>query len=196
MRKTQQIDRPSSIFHSAKTAAGIPHAGGLVHDALVQNSLAPEVRALGYIGTATAGSREIDVAAITITRDDGRYHLDIVPARPLRSIEDDRLASEALRELGLMQIEVTASDIMAEPRFSSARAVWTYRRCAVSPEMRFKIQAALAEEGPLSLHHLCTLVQGPQDPFSCVLGLCCADILEIDLVPEPVGPRTMIRSRS
>ena len=194
MRKTQQINRPSSIFQSAKTGAGIPHAGGLVHDALVQNTLAPEVRKIGYIGTATAGAREIDVAAITITRDDGRYHLDIVPARALRSIEDDRLANQALCALDLMSIEVTAADIMMEPQFSSARAVWTYRRCAVSLEMRLKIQAALAEEGPLSLHHLCTLVQGPQDPFSCVLALACADVLEIDLIPEPIGPRTMIRS--
>jgi hypothetical protein len=196
MRKTDQIIRPSSIFQSAKTAVGIPHKGGLVHDSLVQNTLAPEVRAIGYIGTATAGPREIDVAAITITRDDGRYHLDISPARPLRSIEDDRLANQAICNLGLISLEVTAADIMKEPRFSSARAVWTYRRCAVSLEMRFKILAALAEEGPLSLHHLCTLVQGPQDPFSCVLSLVCADAIEIDLLPEPIGPSTIVRSRS
>jgi hypothetical protein len=196
MRQTQQINRPSSIFQSAKTAEGIPHLGGLVHDALVQNTLAPAVRAIGYIGTATAGSREIDVAAITITRDDGRYHLDIVPARPLRSIVDDHLARQALCDLGLMSIEVTAADIMSEPRFSSARAVWTYRRCAVSLDMRMKIKMALAEEGPLSLHHLCTLVQGPEDPFSCVLSLACCDALQIDLLSEPIGPQTIIRSRS
>jgi hypothetical protein len=195
MRKTQQINRPSSVFQSAKTGVGIPHAGGLVHDALVQNTLAPAVRAIGYISTATAGAREIDVAAITITRDDGRYHLDIVPARPLRSIEDDRLANQALCDLGLMQIEVTAAEIMMELRFSSARAVWTYRRCAVTLEMRLKIQAALAEEGPLSLHHLCTLVQGPQDPFACVLSLVCADVLEIDLLAEPIRRSTIVRSR-
>jgi hypothetical protein len=196
MRQTQQINRPSSIFQSAKTAAGIPHLGGLVHDALVQNTLAPAVRAIGYVGTATAGSRTIDVAAITIVRDDGRYHLDIVPARPLRSIVDDHLARQALCDLGLMSIEVAAADIMSEPRFSSARAVWTYRRCAVSLEMRFKILAALGEEGPLSLHQLCTLVQGPQDPFSCVLSLVCADAIEIDLLPEPIGPSTIVRTRS
>jgi hypothetical protein len=196
MRKTQQISRPSSIFQSAKTGVGIPHLGGLVLDALVQNTLAPEVRAIGYIGTATAGTREIELAAITITRDDGRYHLDIVSARPLRSNEDDRLANQALCDLGLMSIEVTAADIIKEPRFSSARAVWTYRRCAVWLEMRFKIQTALAEEGPLSLHHLCTLVQGPQDPFACVLSLVCADELEIDLLPGPIGPSTIVRSRS
>jgi hypothetical protein len=196
MRQTQQINRPSSIFQSAKTAAGIPHLGGLVHDALVQNTLAPAVRAIGYIGTATAGSREIDVAAITITRNDGRHHLDIVPARTLRSIEDDHLVSQALCDLGLMSIEVTPAEIMSEPRFSSARAVWAYRRCAVSLEMRFKLLAALKEEGPLSLHHLCSLVQGPQDPFSCVLSLVCADVLEIDLLPEPIGPSTIVRNRS
>jgi hypothetical protein len=196
MRQTQQINRQSAIFQSAKTAVGIPHNGGLVHDALIQNTLAPEVRAIGYVGTATAGSREIDVAAITITRDDGRLRLDIVPARTLRSIVDDHLVRQALCDLGLMSIEVTAADIMKEPRFSSARAVWTYRRCAVSIEMRFKIQAALAEEGPLSLHQLCTIVQGPQDPFSSVLSLVCADAVEIDLLHEPIGPSTIVRSRS
>jgi hypothetical protein len=196
MRQTQQINRQSAIFQSAKTAVGIPHNGGLVHDALIQNTLAPEVRAIGYVGTATAGSRKIDVAAITISRDDGRFHLDIVPARTLRSIVDDHLARQALSELGLVSIEVTAADIMKEPRFSSARAVWTYRRCPVSIEMRFKILAALGEEGPLSLHHLCTLVQGPQDPFSCVLSLVCADALEIDLFHEPIGPSTIVRCRS
>jgi hypothetical protein len=196
MRQTNQINRPSSLFRSAKTAVGVPHSGGLVHDALVQNSLAPEVRGIGYVGTATAGSREIDLAAISISRDDGRFHLDIVPARPLRSIVEDRLARQAFSELGLDSIEVTAADIMKEPRFSSARAVWTYRRCAVSIEMRFRIQAALTEEGPLPLHHLCTLVQGPQDPFTSVLSLVCADVLEIDLVPEQIGPSTVVRSRS
>jgi hypothetical protein len=196
MRKTEQISRPKWIFQSAKTTVGIPHPGGLVHDALIQNSLAPDVRAIGHVGTATAGTREIEVSAITITRDDGRYHLDIVPARPLRSLHDDCLVNQALCEIGLMAIEVTAAEIMSEPRFSSARAVWTYRRCAVSLEMRLKIQAALAEEGPLSLHHLCSLVQGPQDPFSCVLSLACADVVEIDLLPAPIGPRTVIRSRA
>jgi hypothetical protein len=132
-----------------------------------------------------------------MTRDNGRrYHLDIVPARPLRSIVDDHLARQALSELGLMSLEVTAADIMSEPRFSSARAVWTYRRYATSLEMRFKILAALGEEGPLSLHHLCSLVQGPQDPFSCVLSLVCADALEIDLFHEPIGPSTIVRRRS
>jgi hypothetical protein len=196
MRNTEQIIQPISIFQSAKTSVGIPHPGGIVHDALVQNTLAPEVRAIGYVGTATAGTREIELAAITITRDDGHYHLDIVPARTLRSIEDDHLASQALFDLGMISLEATAADIMKEPRFSSARAIWTYRRCAVSLEMRFKIQTALAEEGPLSLHHLCTLVQGPQDPFSCVLSLVCADALEIDLLPEPIGPSTIVRNRS
>jgi hypothetical protein len=196
MRRAEQLHRQRSIFNSAKTSAGIPHAGGLVHDALVQNSLAPDVRAIGYIGTAPAGTREIDVSAITVTRDDGRYHLDIVPARPLRSLRDDCLVNQALCDLGLMAIEVTAAEIMSEPRFSSARAVWTYRRCAVSLNMRTKIEAALAEEGPLSLHHLCTLVAGPQDPFSCVLSLACADVVEIDLLSEPIGPGTIIRSRA
>lgn len=136
------------------------------------------------------------MSAITVTRDDGRYHLDIVPTRPLRSLDDDCLVNQALCDLGLMAIEVTAAEIMSEPRFSSARAVWSYRRCAVSLDMRMKIKTVLAEEGPLSLHHLCTLVQGPQDPFSSVLSLVCADALEIDLFPEPIGPSTVVRNRS
>jgi hypothetical protein len=192
----QKLLPPRSIFLSAKTPAGVLHPGGLVHDALVQSTLSPDVLEIGFVHTATAGTREIEVSAITITRDDGCYHLDIVPTRPLRSIHDDCLANQALCDLGLMAIEVTAAEIMSEPRFSSARAVWTYRRCAVSLEMRMKIKTALAEEGPLSLHHLCTLVQGPQDPFSCVLSLACADALEIDLLAEPIGPRTIIRSRA
>jgi hypothetical protein len=112
MRKNQQINRPRSIFQSAETGVGIPNLGGLVLDALVQNTLAPEVRAIGYIRTATAGTREVEVSAITITRGDGRYHLDIVPARPLRSIQGDCLANQALCALGMMAIEVTAADIM------------------------------------------------------------------------------------
>lgn len=196
MRLSRRPAVLDQIFRSAKTFEPIPHAGGLVHDALVQASLDPKVLEIGFLRQAGPPSAKVDVGAITVVRDDGAYFLDIVPARPLRSLDATDATEAALSEAGLRPLTLEGEDIMREPTFSAARAVWSYRRFSVAPAMRFYILAALEEDGPLTMHRLCTAVPGPQEPFLSILSLACADAVELDIRLQPLGSTTLVRSRS
>lgn len=182
-------------FVSAKTSRPIPHAGGIVGDALLQATLDPDILEIGFVATAGTATLPMELDVVTLLTRKGWRYLDIEAARPLRSLSKTEAFEGALRELGIAPYTRTGADILKEPRFSTARAVWTYRHCSVSPDMRVRLLAALAEDGPMSLHHLCTLVPGPLDPFAAVLSLACSNELEIELT-EPLGPTTIVRSRA
>ncbi|ABE40878.1 hypothetical protein RPD_3655 [Rhodopseudomonas palustris BisB5] len=184
------------VFVSAKTAEPIPHAGGLFHDALVQASLDPQVLEIGFLRQAGPASAAVDVAVVTVVRPDGRFYLDIAPARPLRSLAQTDALEGALSTHGLSRLTIAGEDIMREPSFTTARAVWAHRRFVVAPLMKFNILDALVEDGPATMRQLCSAVPGPQDPFLAVLSLACANLLELDIRSQPLGPGTVVRSRS
>jgi hypothetical protein len=196
MQLRQSAADASQTFVSAKAARPIPHAGGLVGDALVQQSLDPSVRAIDFLRPAGPPAAEVG-PVITVSRDDGEYYLDVVPARALRTVADQDAFEAAMAARGLSPLILTGAEIMVEPRFSTARAVWTYRRLRVPPDMRFRLLAVLEEEdGTTTLDELCRRVPGPLDPFSSVMALACADEVAIDLASQPLGPKTMVRSRA
>jgi hypothetical protein len=195
MRFDHRIRPRVADFVSAKTSRPIPHAVGLVADALLQASLNPEIIEISFLGTTGSAVRPIVLDVVTLLTRNGWRYLDIEVARPLRSLREADAFEQELRERGLAPYTLTGADIVKEPRFTTARAVWTYRRCAVSSDMRVRLLAALADDGPMSLHQLCTLVPGPLDPFAAVLSLACSNELEIDL-SGPLGPTTILRSRS
>jgi hypothetical protein len=186
----------ADLFISAKTATSIPARNALVRDALVQATLDPQVRTLEFIPSATVGTAPVALKAIVATRDDGRFYLDIVEERPLRDVEDEGLALIALSDLGLSPLTLDAVDIRREPRFANARAVWAYRMHPVGLEMRLQILTALQEFGPLPLGSLLQRVQSVRDPAPAVMALCCSNLIEIDLVSQPLGPLTIVGSRS
>ncbi|WP_431203201.1 hypothetical protein ACQ86E_31100 [Bradyrhizobium betae] len=195
MRFDQIVRGRSADFLSPKASRPIPHACGIVRDALVQATLDPEILEIDFIGTAGTEARPIDIQVITFRTIAGWRYLDIEVARPLRSLGDADAFDRELRARGLAPYTLKGADILKEPRFSTARAIWTYRRFSVAPDMRHRLLVALAEDGPTSLHHLCSSVPGPLDPFASVLSLACRNEVEID-ISTPLSPSTTVSSRS
>lgn len=196
MRSETKIAFRHQTFLAAKTVRPVPHAGGLVHDALVQCCLDAEVLQIDFRRPAeSAASGLAAFEFISVLRRDGAYFLDIVPARPLRSLSDHDRIETMMARLGLRPLTITAGDIMREPRFSAARTVWRHRHFRTTPETRQRIVRALSDEVSLSIDELCTLVPGPQEPMQSVMSMACADLVEIEIKNCPIGLKTKVRSR-
>jgi hypothetical protein len=185
-----------TLFVSAKTSVAIPAACSLVRDALIQATLDPQVRSIEFRAQARLAATQIALDAIVIVRDDGRFYLDVVPARPIRDLETEGMALIALAELGLMPITLTAADIRREPRFANSRLVWSYRLHPVGISMRMRVLQTLADDGPMSLSRLLFTVRSDRDPNPAILALACSDLIELDLVSRPLGPDTIARARA
>ncbi|MCP3476297.1 hypothetical protein NLM33_39450 [Bradyrhizobium sp. CCGUVB1N3] len=184
------------LFSSAKTAAPIPARHSALREALAIASLDPAIRAISHVAAANAGSAQVDVDAVIIGKDDGRFVLDVVAARRIRSLDEEGLVQIALRELGLQQLIVTAEDLKTEPRRSNVRLVWSYRDRPVPVPLRLRILKVLADEGPMELGRLLEMVSSDRDPSPAVMSLACSNLLELDLTSEPLGPSTLVRSRT
>lgn len=195
MLSTQTAPR-ADLFVSAKTATALPARNPLLRDALVQASLDPAVRSLEFIQTATVETTQVALRAIVIIRDDGRFYLDVVEARQVCDVETEGLALIAFDRLDLKPLTLSAADIKRQPRFANARAVWEYRMHPVGIAMRLKILSVLQEDGPMPLGCLLKQIRATRDPAPAVLALACSDLVEIDLVSRPLGPLTIVRSRS
>jgi hypothetical protein len=188
--------RRPHLFSSAKTASPVPARHPALREALAIASLDPAVQTLSHVATANAGSAQVDVDAVVLTRPDGSFHLDVVIARRIRSLDEEGLVQIALRELGLQQFVVTAEDLRIEPRRSNVRLVWSYRDQPITVPLRLRILKALADEGPMELGRLLEMISSDRDPSPAVMSLACSNLLELDLTSEPLGPSTMTRSRT
>jgi hypothetical protein len=195
MRVSRAVQGAASLFVSAKTTVAIPASCSLVRDALVQATLDPAVRTIEFLATARVGATQVDLGAIIIVRGDGRFVLDVVPARAVRDVEQEGLALIAYSRLGLSQITLTAADIKREPRFANSRLVWSYRLAPVGISMRMAVLQVLADDGPMALSRLLSSLRSDRDPNPAILALACSDLLELDLVSRPLGPMTIARVR-
>jgi hypothetical protein len=183
-------------FISAKTTVGIPASCSLVRDALVQATLDPTVRSIEFLARARVSASPVEIDAIVIVRDDGRFVLDVVPARPLRDVDHEGLALIALSQLSLTPLTLTAADIKREPRFDNSRLVWWYRLHPVGTTLRMRVLQILADDGPMTLSRLLSAVRGDRDPSPAILALACSDLIELDLISRPLGPTTIARARA
>ncbi|MET4218713.1 hypothetical protein ABIB00_003931 [Bradyrhizobium sp. LB14.3] len=185
------------LFSSAKTPGPVPARHPALREALAIASLDPAVIAISHVAAANAGPAQVvDIDVVVLTRPDGRFHLDVVPARRVRDLDEEGLVQIALRELALQQLVVTAEDLRAEPRRSNVRLVWSYKDQPVPLPLRLRILKALADEGPLELGRLLEMVSSDVDPSPATMSLACANLLELDLTSEPLGPSTMVRYRT
>jgi hypothetical protein len=192
MRVSHAVRTPASnLFVSSKTSTAIPTSCSFIRDALVQASLDPQVRSIEFIEQAKVGAAQVEINSIVIARDDGRYLLDVVPARRTR----ERLALAAIDQLGLPSIVLTAADIRGEPRFANSRLVWSYRQHPIGIGLRLAILQTLIEDGPMTLARLLSSVRSERDPSPSVMALACLNLLELDLVSGPLGPLTIARYR-
>lgn len=184
------------VFVSAKTSTAVPTRNLLVRHALIEASLDATVRSIDFVASAQVAAAPVKLNAIVIVRDDGRYFLDVVEARPLRDIDTEGLIQIALRDLGLSALTVTRADIEREPRFTNAKLVWSYALHPVGISMRMKVLGILHEDGPMTLARLLSSIQADRDPSPAILAMACSDLLELDLITRPLGPATIARSRS
>ena len=139
MRKAAQVC--PDLFVSAKTATAIPARHPALLDALIQASLDAPVRSIAYIPWASVATELIQLDAVVVHRDDGRFLLDVVPATRIRDLKQEATAQIALAELGLKPIVLTAEEIrrdtptlgwsgpIARPPSRSACACASYSCC-------------------------------------------------------------------
>lgn len=182
-------------FVSVKCGGSVPMRHHLMRDALVQAALDPSIRSIGYLPTIPTTPSTWDVDAIVIERDGRRCYLDIVEARPRRSIAQRLMVAQALLDLGLRPLVRTESELMREPRCTNARTVFEYNSRPVDVELRLQILSALTEDGAMPLGELLSRLRSHRDPVTAVMSLACSDIIELDLESTPLGPRTVTRLR-
>jgi hypothetical protein len=188
--------RPPRPLHLRQDPGPIRARHAALREALAQASLDPPVRSIVHIAQADVGSAQVDLDAVVLARDDGRFVLDLVPARRVRDIDEEGLVQIALREMGLRQLVVTAEDLKREPLRANVRQVWAHKDWAVPMPLRMRILRALADEGPIELWRLLEMIASDRDPLMGVLALACADFLEVDLTSGLLGPMTVVRSRT
>jgi hypothetical protein len=180
------------FFVSAKTSTPVRARHPALREALVQASLDPAVRSIGCVASAPVASGQVELDAIVLQRDDGRYLLDVVPARP----NDGGPQRDALRALGIPPLVVTSEDLRAEPHRSNVDLVWSHHGRAVALDLRLCILQLLSDDGPLRLGQLLERIRTDREPAAAVMSLACSDLLELDLTSDRIGPATMVRSRS
>lgn len=191
--------RRPDLFVSAKAPLPIPARHPALREALVQACLDPRVRSIAHVPSSHVSSAPLEpvqVDAVVLTRDDGRFYLDVVPARQVRDLDDEGLFLIALRELELTPVVVTAEDLSREPRCGNCRIVWSNHGRFVPVGQRIRILQILRDDGPMELVRLLENIRSDRDPTPAVMALACDDLLEIELTSQPLGPATMVRVRS
>ncbi len=188
------MENLSDLFVSPKVTTAIPITHPAIREALILASLDPQVRAIEYVASAViASGHVVDVGAIIVQRDDGRFLLDVLPGRRIRNVEDEGLALIAIEELNIKPWAISAKSLRREPRFSNALFVWLYNEHRVPPEQRKRILRVLTDKEPIELGQLERIVQSRRDPFNSVMALACADLVELDLVSQPICRNTIVK---
>jgi hypothetical protein len=182
-----------TVFVSAKTRTPVPVGHPALRDALIQATLDPIVQSIDYIASARVASAEVPLDAVIVEREDGRYALDVIPARCVQDIDDEGLMLIALGELELRPLVLTAEEIRREPRRGNANLIWSYNNLTVPIALRMRILQTLLDEGPIQLGQLLKSVGGEGDPAAAVMALACANLVCLDLIAEPLSPTTLVK---
>jgi hypothetical protein len=184
-----------SDFLSAKVTTAIPVTHPAIREALILLSLDPNVVSIDYVASAVVASEYIDLGAIIVKRDNGRFLLDVAPGRPIRTIEDEGLVQIALEHIGIKPWIISAKWLQREPRYSNALFVWSYQGHPVPTEQRKCILRALASKQCIKLGQLERKVRSGRDPFHSIMSLACADLIELDLISQPLMSTTNVKLR-
>lgn len=190
---TKEAEGLPVFFVSAKTTTAIPVRHPALRDVLILASLDPQVRSIDYVASARVASAQVTIEAVILQYDDGRYVLDVVPARAVRDIEDEGLVLIALGELELKSLVLTAELIRREPRRTNANLIWSYNDVTVPIDLRMRILQVLLDEGPMPLGRLLKSMVGESDPAAAVMALACANLVHLDFQAEPLSPTTLVQ---
>jgi hypothetical protein len=197
--RASQFRKPAasqSLFVGPKSSAAIPISSLLLRDAVLQATFDPAVWKIDFIPSARVNQATVKLNAVVLQRDDGRFMLDVVEGRSLRDADSESgFFLQALQQLNVSPLELTATDIRREPKFSNCREIWRHKAHPVSMSTRMGIQRALEDEGPLSILQLEDIVQSHFDIETAVFALACDAVLELNLDETPLGHHTIV-SRS
>lgn len=94
------------------------------------------------------------------------------------------------------QVKAASGEPDAEPLRSNRELVRSHRGRPVPLDLRLQIMRVLADDGPLPLDRLLRSLVCDTDPAAAVLSLCCDGLLALDLESGPIGPSTVVRSRT
>lgn len=193
MRPSQFKTMPPALFVGPKCLTAIPARCTRLRDALLQASLDPAVRAIEFLKAAVVDGHRVHLNAVVLTRDDSRYALDIIDARPPRDLDTEGLVLLALARADITPLQLTSAEIRQEPKFSNSREIWRHRTRHVHSEDRFNILRALQDEGALTMNQLEARVVTRSALETCVYSMACEAAVTIELT-SALGPRTVVRS--
>lgn len=184
---------PPNLFVSAKSSRAIPAARPLRRDLLIQATLDAGVRAIDYYPTVVIDDRVIRTDAIVLDRDDGRYVIDFVDARPETDPSGEGLLQLAFDQNCTGMMEIRSADVRREPRLSAARAVWQFADMTASTHDRAQVLDALDAEGPVPIRALDGLTSTGRSVVDVVYALACEGSVALDLTGGLDG-RTIVRA--
>lgn len=171
----------AALFASFKTSRAIPCAKPLRRDFMIQSTLDAGVRCIEYHPMVVLDEHVIRTDAIVVDRDDGRFAIDFVDARPAGDPYGEGLLQLGF-ELGCSGIlAITAEDVGREPLLSAAREVWRHSAIAVNAGDRAQILDVLDREGPIPLRAFAGLAATRRDPVEVVYALACEGSVGLDL---------------
>jgi hypothetical protein len=181
------------FFESAKTSVPIPFRDRLTLAALIGQTLDPCVQRIDFIPTAPVDGTDVALGAIIVTRDLGRFRIDIADAGALTPPDDECLRLLAVEALPILRL--SKQDIRAEPRASNARLVWSCRHIKVPAGDRIRVLDFLGQACAAPLLEVAAHATSSADPIEAVLSLACAALLDIDLHTKPLCPQTIVSRR-
>lgn len=169
-------------FKSFKTLVAIPYPCRWHRDFLIQATLDPAIDA---INPHICGPHERFSIAVSTK---SSTHVLIAVRDRLSHLDEE---SHPIPKL------ITRSFVLAEPRCSTARAIWAARATQVAPRDRINILRMLGEQSD----GVCLAAASDRvtdhsiDPIQSIFALACAGQIEID-ISTPLSPDTHIRLRS
>ncbi|MBJ7405436.1 MAG: hypothetical protein JHD07_19865 [Bradyrhizobium sp.] len=186
------MKKSAALFVSFKTSQAIPSSRLFRRDFMIQSTLDSGVRRIGYHPIVVHDDRAIRAEALVIDRDDGRYAVDFVDARPPEDARGEGLLQLAFEQGCSGILAITSAEAGREPLLSAAREVWRHSAVMVNAGDRAQVLHALEQEGPIPLRALEGLVATRRDPISVAYALACEGSAAIDLSGGLDG-RTMVR---
>jgi hypothetical protein len=101
----------------------------------------------------------------------------------------------AIRQLKIPTQALTVEDLSREPRFSNSRLVWLYNRHHVPLALRLGIQKLLSERESRELGQIQEIREPGFRGSRAIMAMACANLLLLDLEPQPLSPNTAVRLR-
>jgi len=172
-------------FHSFKTSAPIHYPHRWHRDALIQLTLDPSITALAPSPISSSDLAEGVTAAFTA----------VYGSVPVLLGLADGSTDDVFADVGdLPQLVLTRREVLAEPRATTARMIWSARKTQVSPGDRIRVLQRLSRHpSGLPISALEEAIASPHgDPIDAILALACVGLVAIDATGH-LRPETVVR---